>query len=814
MSNYSDFLNNIIYNANQDAVDMFSAKSFVASGVDGVNIVQSAINNITLSGSASVTNPEDSNYNRVTQVSELMPSQSGIVNTTLDFDLIDESQFIQEDSVSGTDFINGVVQLHDTSVSLTNASIVGESNVVTTQYDGTEFLAHNASASPWYDAYIDLLASSGNRNNYVEFHAKEGTSNITAVGTYHNDNRPTGTNSRGVLYRSNGYIYDINGYHAFGPSWVAGDYIGVGVEYSTKRIHFWKNGVYIGYGVYGLNGESYDATKNVFGSIFGYYASVYAYVRIYSKDMAYQVPTNYHALGSTMLYTTTPYYVTTSNQNQISLSGIPQINSLSVTNIKPASTEIKPLVSFDGRNQWKGVVNDSLSDVTGLGFDELTTSIAVFSQISVGNYNMVTIKSDGTLWTWGDNTYGQLGNGSVVDEHSPIQMGSDYDWVFSNTGTTTTHAIKADGTLWGCGLNSFGQLGDGTTIDKSTLVQIGTDADWVKVSTGTNSTVALKADGTIWAWGNNDYGQLGNGTLVGELSPIQIGTESNWSSITEGNYSTVALKADGTIWACGWNNNGQLGDGTLIDKSTLIQIGIGTNWIFITEGNASTMTIKADGTLWACGWNNNGQLGDGTLIDKSTLIQIGIGTNWDTVNTMSASSLGVKTDGTLWAWGDNYYGQLGDGTTVDKHSPIQIGTGADFTSISIRGASTAIIKLDGTLWTCGLNNHGQLGDSTIINKSTLAQIISGSEEAFLVLLQNALANYVISSEQSIDFAFQLATTDYYVTPSIDQVTLNYDESGYYQVNEIDYQIDYTDPVTTTVTKLSSGSKNIKLAIAL
>src|SRR5439155_1562430 len=190
-------------------------------------------------------------------------------------------------------------------------------------------------------------------------------------------------------------------------------------------------------------------------------------------------------------------------------------------------------------------------------------------QISAGDTHTVALKSDGTLWAWGLNAYGQLGDGTTSrDRASPVAVGADSNWSAvaagkGENGRAHTVALKTDGTLWAWGHNGFGELGDGTPLSRSSPVQVGSTTDWMVVCAGASHTVALKSHGTLWAWGINVDGQLGDGTTATQrLEPVQVGTATNWAAVAAGVSHTVALKADGTLWAWGQNTFGQLGAGT------------------------------------------------------------------------------------------------------------------------------------------------------------------------------------------------------------------------------------------------------------
>jgi alpha-tubulin suppressor-like RCC1 family protein len=341
-----------------------------------------------------------------------------------------------------------------------------------------------------------------------------------------------------------------------------------------------------------------------------------------------------------------------------------------------------------------------------------------YVKIAAGAVHSLALKTDGTLWAWGYNADGQLGDSTFVDKYAPVQIGAGYAAIAA--GNSHSLALKTDGTLWAWGLNAYGQLGDGTIVNKNTPVLVG--SGYAAISAGYRHSLALRTDGTLWTWGGNIEGQLGDGTLVDKHTPVQIG--SGYATIGAADYNSLALKTDGTLWAWGFNAYGQLGDGTQVDRN--IPVLIGSDYATIAAGSIHTLALKTDGTLWAWGFNGDGELGDGTVVNKFAPVQIGPG--YSAISSGYVHSLALKTDGTLWAWGFNYFGQVGDGTLVDKHTPVMIDSG--YAVIAAGSVHSLALKTNGTLWAWGSNSFGQLGDGTQVDRHSPVRIGPGSAISF------------------------------------------------------------------------------------
>lgn len=352
-------------------------------------------------------------------------------------------------------------------------------------------------------------------------------------------------------------------------------------------------------------------------------------------------------------------------------------------------------------------------------FTSLSSSGQCWTTMSTSDTNSGAIKTDGTLWLWGSNTYGQLSEStSTIVRKFPFKIGVATNWKSISIGHYYTVALKTDGTLWSCGASSYGQLGQGSTLPITALSQIGTATNWEFITAGLANTLAIKTDGTLWSWGANNNGQLGDGTLVDKTSPVQISTATNWKLVATNGSHVSAIKTDGTLWSWGYNALGVIGDGTLVNRTSPIQIGTETNWKFISVGDTHSLAIKTDGTLWSWGKNTYGELGDGTLVNKTSPIQIGNETTWLKISAGGDNSIAIKTDGTLWGWGNNSDGQVGQGTLVANVSIPTILNNSSNNNQSIESGSihNLILKNDNSLFGIGWNQAYQLGDGTTITR--------------------------------------------------------------------------------------------------
>jgi alpha-tubulin suppressor-like RCC1 family protein len=279
---------------------------------------------------------------------------------------------------------------------------------------------------------------------------------------------------------------------------------------------------------------------------------------------------------------------------------------------------------------WGEGANGQLGN--GSPYDQYTpVQVSVLSgvhAIAAGDSHSLALKSDGTLRAWGYNAYGQLGDGTTISRSTPVPV-SDLTGIIAIAGgglytSYTSHslALNANGTVWAWGKNHTGQLGDGTTTERHTPVQVSDLYSVTAISAGILHSLALKSNGTVWAWGNNSQGRLGDGTTTHHYTPVQVSDLTQIIAIAGGGNHSLALKSGGTVWAWGYNKFGQLGDGTTADRYTPVQVSDLTNIVAIACGQYHSLALQSNGTVWAWGYNVYGQLGDGTTTHCDTPVRV------------------------------------------------------------------------------------------------------------------------------------------------------------------------------------------------
>ena len=336
-------------------------------------------------------------------------------------------------------------------------------------------------------------------------------------------------------------------------------------------------------------------------------------------------------------------------------------------------------VSAWGLNQWGELGIDLLNYESNIPVkvNALNQVIAV----AAGRNHSLALKNDGTVWAWGDNAIGELGQGTLtVGSTVPVQVkGLTNIKAITAGGYYFSLALKNDGTVWAWGNNNYGQLGNGTYTNSNKPIQVIGLLDVVAISEGNAHCLALKKDGTVWAWGYNMFGQLGIGGQINSSIPIQVSSLTGVVAVSAGRDHSLALTVNGTVLGWGINTYGQLGDpNTYIAHLIPVLINGLSGIIAIAGGEQHSLALKSDGTVWAWGSNLQGQLGNGNNIDSSIPSQV---TNLSGVKAITSSLVGcnggghcqaITDNGELWTWGHNFHGQLGVGNNTNSNVPVQV----------------------------------------------------------------------------------------------------------------------------------------------
>jgi alpha-tubulin suppressor-like RCC1 family protein len=326
--------------------------------------------------------------------------------------------------------------------------------------------------------------------------------------------------------------------------------------------------------------------------------------------------------------------------------------------------------------------------------------------------HVFVIQEDESVWAWGENLSGQLGNGFYnVNALSPARVTSVSNARQFSSGANTTVALKNDGTVWAWGSKEYGRLGTGKKEEGRALSpeQVADLKDIEQVSTSVNHSLALQRDGTVWAWGKNDVGQLADKALEVSYKPVKIAGLTDVVAVSAGTFHSLALKKDGSVWY--WGLYELKNDFEKIIQPRLVE-GL-TSIKSIYAGERSSLALTEDGTVWAWGYNF-GHMQPKQVANLSGVIQISAG---------GESYIALKKDGSVWAWGGNDFGQLGNDTGTGSSIPKRINGIMDVTQIASGKNSHYALTRERLLWSWGNNDYGQLGiGSTESSKSFPAKI--------------------------------------------------------------------------------------------
>jgi RHS repeat-associated protein len=431
------------------------------------------------------------------------------------------------------------------------------------------------------------------------------------------------------------------------------------------------------------------------------------------------------------------------------------------------------------------------------------TALTNVAAVALGGAHSLALTSDGAVWAWGANTKGQLGDNTVTERHTPVAVsGLSSGVVAIATRTSSSYALKSDGTVWAWGNNANGQLGDNSTTERHVPVQVSGITNATAIAAGESSAFALRADHTIAAWGLNTSNQLGDGTVTQRNAPVSVSGISNASLIASGGFHGIALRTDGTVATWGLGSDGQLGNGgtanastpvtvtaltgkniTTVDAGRSMSLAIGSDGTVYTFGDNTygqlgngsvtdatsptqpadgygidqasspgganhTLTIRADGTVSASGLNTNGQLGDGTTTQRQTPVLVNGLKNITATATGQYHSVALDSSGNVWTWGSNSNGQLGDGTTTERHLPVRVYGVSGVTAVAAFGYSTYALKSNGTVWAWGQNANGQLGNNSTTDSLVPVQV-SGITGTVTAITAGAANGYARTSDGKV-----------------------------------------------------------------
>ncbi|TGE27698.1 RCC1 domain-containing protein [Hymenobacter metallicola] len=333
----------------------------------------------------------------------------------------------------------------------------------------------------------------------------------------------------------------------------------------------------------------------------------------------------------------------------------------------------------------------------------------VWSHVMTGDFRSAALTTDGAMYSWGSGGYGQHGDNDRSQYSTPqlVAAPSGKTWVNVSAGFGHTLALCNDGTLYTWGDNYYAQLGNGTTtLTLARQVVTAPAGSWMAVAAGYNFSLALNSNGSLYAWGANRDGQLGDGTTIQRATPVLIAPPAGlrWTQVAAGFWNSAALCSDGSLYVWGNNYAGQIGDGTTSARLVPRRISppTGHRWTQVSVGYEHILAVCSDGGLYAWGGNDYGKFGNGTTTSLTQPARVAppAGQTWVQVACGHNHSLALASDGQVYTAGYNYSGQLGDGTTQNNScfvrncsAPLASELPQDLTKAALRVAPNPFTNL-------------------------------------------------------------------------------------------------------------------------
>jgi alpha-tubulin suppressor-like RCC1 family protein len=345
--------------------------------------------------------------------------------------------------------------------------------------------------------------------------------------------------------------------------------------------------------------------------------------------------------------------------------------------------------------------------------------------LASGSQHICGLTSAGAAWCWGQNVFGELGDGTTTARTSPVLVVGAHTFVSLTAGTVQTCGLAADGRAW-CWGNGY--LGDGPSSRRSEPVQVLGDQVFAVLEAGSSHTCGLTAAGAAWCWGANGAGQLGDGTTTDRFTPVAVSGGYTFVSLALGDVTTCGLTATGAVWCWGGNSSGQLGNGTTggVRLTPGLVPGV-PPLVSIAAGPSHLCGVTSVRTAWCWGNNIRGQLGDGTTTSRSFPVMVAGGIAWRALvlGKNSALTCGWPESGGFSCWGNNIYGEMGDGTRSIRLSPFPVVGGESFILLAAGRNHTCglIASREARCW--GRNLDGELGDGTYTTRAAPVAVAGG-----------------------------------------------------------------------------------------